>query len=61
MCDEKKENLVTNKKRKKNLAKSQRVWVRLFNRYFILKSMMKSFLKNNYSKFLYFWISKDFL
>ena len=54
-------SLITNRQKRKKSKKNSRVWVRLFNRYFILKSMMKSFLKNNYSKFLYFWISKDFL
>ena len=64
ICDERKESLVPIKKRNKKFNKISRVLVRLFNRYFILKNMMKSIkilLLKNLSKFIYFLILKDFL
>ena len=40
--EEKKESLITKTKKKiKNIAKFQGFFVRLFNKYFILKSLMK--------------------
>ena len=38
MCDERKENKKTNKKKSSKISK---ILVRLFDRYFILKSLMK--------------------
>jgi len=52
------------KEKEKNSNKiSRRVWMILFDKYFILKiswNLLKFFLKNKTSKFLYFWIPKDF-
>ena len=41
MCDMKKENLIINKKKGKEFSKISRVWVRLFDICFVLKSLIK--------------------
>ena len=67
ICDERKESLVPIKKRNKKFNKISRVLVRLFNRYFILKNLIKFIkilfkkTKLSYINLLGFWITNAFI
>jgi len=61
--DERKRNMLTNKQRKKKSNKISKIFVKLFNIYFILKSMIKfiEILKKQFIKIYIFLILKHFL
>jgi len=42
MCNERKKNLITNKKRKKIFNKIFKIWIKLVDKYFTLKNLIKS-------------------